>query len=294
LKNVVHVVSFTLRLLSPADQVEPDRFGQLSRFISLRYNGRQGVIAQRALPTAQPGFHRWRNTSDALSALSMEESDMSGANRHPTGAAALHDAYAGTYDAEVRAYDCHIADLLFGLTFEYVRPGQRLLDAGAGTGLCGGLFARAGLVVHAMDFAPAMLAICRAKGFAADLTLHDVQDTPWPYHGVRFDHVACCGVFHFLPDLDAIFAEVARLLPTGGAFAFTTRIAAQGGAESHPYACESAGDFTIFSHAAGYVESLLAGSRFARLKVQRCFVGADLFRLWVAEKADGMARRLFT
>ena len=49
--------------------------------------------------------------------------------------AELHDAYAADYDAEVRAYDCHIADLMFGLCYEFARPGQRLLDAGIGSGL---------------------------------------------------------------------------------------------------------------------------------------------------------------
>ena len=46
--------------------------------------------------------------------------------------AALHDAYAADYDAQVNASGCYIADFLFGLCFEAIQPGQALLDAGIG------------------------------------------------------------------------------------------------------------------------------------------------------------------
>jgi 2-polyprenyl-3-methyl-5-hydroxy-6-metoxy-1,4-benzoquinol methylase len=62
--------------------------------------------------------------------------------------AALHDAYAADYDQQVQSCDCHVADVLFGLCYEYVQPGQRLLDAGIGSGLSAQLFAKAGLEIH--------------------------------------------------------------------------------------------------------------------------------------------------
>jgi len=36
--------------------------------------------------------------------------------------AALHDAYADDYDQQVQSYGCHVADVLFGLCYEYVQP----------------------------------------------------------------------------------------------------------------------------------------------------------------------------
>jgi len=92
--------------------------------------------------------------------------------------ATLHDAYAADYDQQVQSYGCYVADVLFGLCYEYVQPGQRVLDAGIGSGLSAQLFAKAGLDVHGMDFSPAMLAACRAKGIAVDLKLHDLQQAP--------------------------------------------------------------------------------------------------------------------
>jgi SAM-dependent methyltransferase len=112
----------------------------------------------------------------------------------------------------VQSYGCHVVDVLFGLCYECIRPGQRLLDAGIGSGLSAQLFAKAGLEVHGMDFSPAMLAACRAKGFAVDLRLHDLQQAPWPYQASGFDHVACCGVLHFIADVETIFGEAARVL----------------------------------------------------------------------------------
>ena len=71
--------------------------------------------------------------------------------------ATLHDAYAADYDAQVSAYDCYLAEALFGLCYDFVQPGQSLLDLGIGSGLSAAPFARAGLRVAGMDFAPAML-----------------------------------------------------------------------------------------------------------------------------------------
>lgn len=194
--------------------------------------------------------------------------------------AALHDTYAGGYDAQVQAYDCHIQDVLFGLCFEFTRPGQRLLDAGIGSGLSAQSFARAGLRIYGMDFAPAMLDVCRAKGFVAELKQHDLLQIPWPYPDRTFDHVVCCGVLHFIAQLETVVGEVARVLADGGMFAFTTRIP-DSAAIDHPFVPHISGEFAIFSHAPTYVETLLAQHSFTCLKRQKCFVGEDLFLSWI-------------
>ena len=137
--------------------------------------------------------------------------------------AALHDAYAADYDAQVVAYDCYLAEALFGLCYDFVRPGQNLLDLGIGSGLSAAPFARAGLRVSGMDFAPAMLDLCRAKGIAVDLRQHNLCQLPWPYDPASFDHTVCCGVFHFIADLEPVFRGAADVLRPGGLFAFTTQ-----------------------------------------------------------------------
>jgi predicted TPR repeat methyltransferase len=198
---------------------------------------------------------------------------------------AHHDSYAADYDAQVRAYDCHIADLVFGLCYEFIRPGQSLLDSGTGSGLSAQPFARAGLQVSGMDFSPAMLEICWAKGFFADLKQHDLTTTPWPYPAAHFDLLVACGVFHFVPELDSILVEAARLLKPGGLFAFTTRCPTAD-LQGERYAHHLAGDFEVFSHAQDYIGALLKQYELTRLKLQKCFVSEDIFLIWVARKAS--------
>jgi len=199
----------------------------------------------------------------------------------PSANAAQHDAYAAEYDAQVQAYDCHVADVLFGLCYEFTRPDQRLLDAGIGSGLSARLFAQAGLEVYGMDFSPAMLDICRVKGIAIDLQQHDLWQLPWPYPTAHFDHVVCCGVLHFIPELDGIFAEARRILQPGGWFAFTTRDAPVPATPAQKYHQQQSGDFDVYSHAPAYLEALSQQHDFTRRKTQRCFVGEDVFTLWL-------------
>jgi predicted TPR repeat methyltransferase len=195
--------------------------------------------------------------------------------------AALHDAYAAEYDSQVLAYNCHITDLLFGLCYEYLQPGERLLDAGIGSGLSSLPFAKAGLEIHGMDFSPAMFGICRSKNFTRSLKQHDLLDTPWPYPNSSFAVVVCCGVFHFIAGLETIFGEARRLLRSGGFFAFTTRVAPFQEASPGEVFRENSGDFEIYSHAPGYIDALLKKEAFTPLKVQNCFVGEDIFSCWV-------------
>ena len=200
--------------------------------------------------------------------------------------ATLHDAYAADYDAQVCAYDCHMAEILFGLCYEFIQPRQSLLDVGLGSGLAAQPFAKAGLEVHGMDFSPAMLEICQAKEFAVDLKEHDLQQIPWPYQAYLFDHLVSCGVFHFVADLESIFGEANRVLQEGGLFAFTTKIPPDLEITQQEYDPQNSGGFEIFPHAPAYIETLLTQHAFTRLKTQKCFVGDELFILWVVQKTN--------
>jgi len=198
--------------------------------------------------------------------------------------AALHDSYAADYDSQVQAYDCYIAEVLFGLCYEFVQPGQSLLDLGIGSGLSALLFTKAGLNVSGMDFSAAMLEICRSKGITAGLKQHDIQQTPWPFSSDGFDHLVCCGVLHFIRNLESIFGEAGRVLRAGGLFAFTTKVAPSTLSHDSKYDKQIVGDFEILSHSSEHVKSLLEQYSFENLKTQKYFVGDDIFNLWVVQK----------
>lgn len=196
----------------------------------------------------------------------------------------LHDAYAAEYDRQVGEYGCHIAEVLFGLCYEAVQPGQYLLEAGIGSGLCAALFAKAGLVIHGFDFSPAMLEICREKRIAADLIEHDLLQTPWPFLPNTYDILISCGVFHFVAELEAIFGEAERVLRTAGIFAFTTKVPTGLSNPEEKYARQMSGEFEIFSHFHSYIELLMGVNSFKILRIQQCLVGADIFQTWVTCK----------
>lgn len=200
--------------------------------------------------------------------------------------AAHHDAYAADYDDQVRTYGAYLAEVLFGLTYEELQPGRRLLDLGIGSGLSAALFTKAGLAVYGIDFSPAMLDLCRAKGIAVDLRQQDLRQTPWPYRDRFFDAAVCCGVFHFIGELETIFAETERVLRPGGQFAFTTKAPLRPLESGQDFDRQQSDKLDVFSHTTAYLQAVLEQHGFRREKALRCFVGDDIFWVWLARKAE--------
>ena len=128
------------------------------------------------------------------------------------------DTAAG-YDEEAEATGWFGPEVVFGLIYKHIQPGQAILDLGIGTGLVSVLFRKAGLEVHGMDISPQMLDACRGKGFS-NLQLHDLSKPPYPYGSESMDHAVCAGVLHFFSDLSPVFEETVRIIRTGGLFAF--------------------------------------------------------------------------
>ena len=186
-----------------------------------------------------------------------------------------HDDYACEYDALVDQYHSHTHDVLFGMCYEYVRPGETLLDFGIGTGLSSVHFARAGLEVSGMDASESMLRECRKKGITRELTHHDMMDLPWPYDDRRFSCVISCGVLQFFNVLDEIFAEAIRILKPGGIFAFTVIEPSQDefdhpGEEVSPYIeVPTCWGMNIYKHSDEYLQSLVQGNSLSLLKEQK-------------------------
>jgi predicted TPR repeat methyltransferase len=103
--------------------------------------------------------------------------------------ASAHDKYARDYDNQIKNHDCHIAEILFGLSYEYIKNGDSLLDIGIGTGISSKLFNLAGLNVFGIDGSAEMLDICKTKGIAKELVEQDLLVFPWPYQKDTFDHI---------------------------------------------------------------------------------------------------------
>ena len=180
---------------------------------------------------------------------------------------------ANQYDDEVKAYSSYGHDVIFGMSYEFVNLGEKLLDIGVGTGLASINFSKVGLKIYGLDNSQEMLNACRSKSYIEELKKCDLTIEPIPYSNHYFDHVVCCGVMHFFNELNTLFAEVKRIIKSGGIFAFT--IAPQ----------ETLSDYTeeptawgvsIFKHSLQYIMNLLKANEMELLKEQRLLLkGAD-------------------
>jgi len=89
--------------------------------------------------------------------------------------------YADEYDNLAYQSESHSAEIVFGLLFEYIQPGQNLLDIGIGTGLSAVLFKKYGLNIYGLDNSLEMLEVCEKKNIAVDLKLFDLNNKTLPY-----------------------------------------------------------------------------------------------------------------
>ena len=128
--------------------------------------------------------------------------------------------HAENYDEKARKSNWVAPEVVFGLSYAWIKPGETILDIGIGTGLSSVLFHKAGLFVYGMDCSKRMLKICAEKKIAKDLKYHNLVVTPYPYEDNSIDHAVSTGVFHLFSDLSFIFKEVNRILKSKGFFVF--------------------------------------------------------------------------
>lgn len=127
---------------------------------------------------------------------------------------------AAAYDKNAAGHRWVGPEILFGLSYKYMKPRESLLDIGIGTGLSSALFHKAGLLVKGIDLSAEMLAQCRSKNITVELKEHNLEVAPYPYDSDSLDHATCAGVMHLIADLSTIFQEVSRVVKEGGIFAF--------------------------------------------------------------------------
>lgn len=180
---------------------------------------------------------------------------------------------ATEYDKQVKEYDSYSHDVIFGMCFEYVKPNDKLLDLGIGTGLSSIHFSNIGLKVYGLDRDEDMLNRCRSKSFAVELKQHDLTQNQIPYPDKFFNHIVCGGVLHFIDDLEQLFSEITRVTTKGSIFAFTF---APNPKDEDYTKQDTAWGVPIFTHSPTYIYNLLKFNSIKLLKEQRLLMkGAD-------------------
>lgn len=190
--------------------------------------------------------------------------------------------YTGRYDAIAEWYDEQMrrGGMLHGLQHDIILPAlldlagdvreSCVLDLACGAGDCSRALARRGASVTGVDVSEGMLTIARREEAAVPLGITYRQDdahTGATLAGASFDGVTCNMALMDIPDLDAAFRTVYRVLRSGGWFAF---------AIVHP---------AFLPPASGWLE---------RPDGQRVRVSGDYFAegYWLPENAPGVRGRV--
>lgn len=182
---------------------------------------------------------------------------------------------ADNYDSKIKFYDSYLHDLLFGMSFEFVKKGEKLLDLGIGSGLSSSNFAKAGLRIFGIDNSEDMLQECGKKSIAEKLINVDLRVGEIPFDDNLFNHIICCGVLHFWGELDKIFSEASRLIKKGGIFSFTFMPNLTDDSYTELL---SAWGVPVFKHSSKYIDQMQNDYGFRKLKMQRAATkGADGF-----------------
>ena len=173
------------------------------------------------------------------------------------------------YDKRIKEYGWVGSEVAFGLAYEFTSPGQTILDVGIGTGLGSVLFHRAGMVVYGLDNSDEMLDICRRKGFASDLQLHDMKKLLYPYDGESIDHAVCIGVLQYFENIQPIIVEVARIIRESGVFVFTVMDRSPSESAAMvlgPEITDSGSTDTIYRHSTAQISEYLQACGFESVK----------------------------
>jgi SAM-dependent methyltransferase len=129
-----------------------------------------------------------------------------------------YDLWSETYDSTPNP----VVAMDWRHTLRLLAPksGERILDAGCGTGRNLGPLLSAGTRAVGIDFSHRMLRVARRRLENAPVAQADLE-ADLPFGGGSFDAVLCALIGEHLNDLRAVFTEFYRALKPGGRLVFS-------------------------------------------------------------------------
>jgi predicted TPR repeat methyltransferase len=135
-----------------------------------------------------------------------------------------YDGWARTYDDDLTSWSYQAPTVVAGIVLARHAPARSVLDVGCGTGLVGRALRAHGYAgrLVGLDLSEESLDIARQGGAYDALEQADLQqrlDEADDSH----DAALCVGVMTYLPDVEAVWRELARVVRPGGLVVVTQR-----------------------------------------------------------------------
>ncbi len=133
----------------------------------------------------------------------------------------LTNEFAAKYDKHVTKGLWKGPEVLFNELKKFIKPNDKLLDIGIGTGLASVPFKNAGIEIYGIDGSAEMIKMCKEKNLAKRLIQSDITQSDFELPNIQFDFIISNAVFHMIGDFFHIIKKAAQHLKTNGHLCFT-------------------------------------------------------------------------
>lgn len=142
----------------------------------------------------------------------------------PREVAQRYDEWAQSYDDDLASWSYQAPEAVVEVVLTRLPSADTLLDVGCGTGLVGRTLRARGFAgrIIGLDISPASLEVARRSGGYDSLEEADLQQR-LPLDDGSVDAVVCVGVMTYLPEVEAVWRELARVARPQGIVVATQR-----------------------------------------------------------------------
>jgi predicted TPR repeat methyltransferase len=142
----------------------------------------------------------------------------------PGEVADRYDAWAKGYDDDLASWSYRAPAVVAETVLTRHPDADWVLDVGCGTGLVGRALRARGFAgrLRGLDISQASLEIARRAGAYDEVEHADLQQR-LPLADDSVDVVVCVGVMSYLPEVEAVWRELARVARSGGLVVVTQR-----------------------------------------------------------------------